>query len=122
MKIKINYHGRYGDWGYYPNRMFAVTIPYFLFNLLDLIITKIALATVDKLHELNPFYHHPYFPTVKIFVPVLLLALYLSLYYLNKSEFGRQVVGKMGLYCLIALTLLSMIICINNVCQLAMAV
>jgi|LGVD01.1.fsa_nt_gb hypothetical protein len=119
MDTKIGCYGWDRDWGYYPNRMLVVTIPYFLLNLLDLFITRIALATSETLYELNPFYYYPYFPPVKIFVPILLLVLYLSLYYLNKSQYGRKAIGQMGLGCIIALTVLSMIVCINNVFQLA---
>jgi hypothetical protein len=122
MDIKIGCYGWDRDLDYYPNRMFIFTIPYFLLNLLDLLITRIALATSENLYELNPFYYHLYFQPVKIFVPILLLALYLSLYCLNKTEYGRKAVGDAGLYCIITLTVLSMIVCINNVFQLAFVV
>ena len=118
MDTKIGCYGWDRDWGYYPNRMLIFTIPYFLLNLLDLFITRIALATSENLYELNPFYYHPYFQPVKTFVPILLLVLYLSLYYLNKSRYGRKAIGQTGLGCIIALTVLSLIICVNNVCQL----
>lgn len=104
-------------WGYYPSRMFVFFIPYFILNLLDLITTKIALATNANLYELNPFYYHPYSVPLKIFAPTLLLVFYLSLYYSNKSEQGRRTIGKSGLSCVIALIILYAIICINNVCQ-----
>ena len=120
MSIKIGCCGLSRDCGYYPNRMFAFTIPYFILNLFDLIITRIALATSDNLYELNPLFYHSYFQPVKIFVPILLLALYLSLYCLNNTKYGRKAVGEAGLYCIITLMILSWVICINNVCQWAL--
>ena len=122
MDTKIGCYGWNKDWDHYPNRMFVVTIPYFLLNLLDLSITRIALATSETLYELNPFYYYPYFQPVKIFVPILLLVLYLSLYYLNKSQYGRKAIGQTGLGCIMALTVLSLFMCVNNVCQLASVV
>ena len=102
---------------YYPGKMVALSIPYFLLNLLDLITTRIALATRENLYELNPFYYHPVSGSLKIFAPLLLLAFYLGLYYFNKSEQGKKTIGKTGLCCVTALTVLYSIICINNVCQ-----
>ena len=121
MSIKIGCCAWDRDRGYYPNRMFMFTIPYFIFNLFDLIITRIALASSKNLYELNPFYYHPYFASVKIFVPILLFTFYLLLYSLNKSERRKEAVGKTSLYCIIALTVLSVIICVNNLCQLLFA-
>lgn len=108
--------------GYYPSRMFVFSIPYFILNLLDLITTRIALASSENLYELNPFYHHPYSVPLKISVPILLLLFYLTLYYTNKSERGKRTIGKYGLGCVIGLTILYSIICINNVCQWVFAV
>ncbi len=102
---------------YYPNKMFFFTIPYFVLNLLDFITTRIALTASENLYELNPFYYHPLLASLKLFAPLLLLALYLDLYYFNKSAQGKRIIGKCGLYCVVALTGLYSIICINNVCQ-----
>jgi len=101
----------------YPNKMFIFFIPYFVLNLLDLISTRIALAASESLYELNPFYYLPYSVPLKIFAPILLLVFYLTLYYFNKSEQGKRTIGGYGLSCVIALTILYSIICINNVCQ-----
>ena len=110
------------SWGYYPNKMFVFAIPYFLLNLLDLITTRIALAASENLYELNSFYHHPYSMPLKIFAPLLLLVFYLALYHFNKSEQGKGIIGKYGVSCMIGLTILYSIICINNVCQWAFVV
>lgn len=105
------------SWGYYPNRLLVFTIPYFILNLLDLIITRIALATTENLRELNPLYYHPYSLPLKISAPILLLLFYLSLYYFNKSDQGRRIVGKYGLRCVIGLTIFYSFVCINNLYQ-----
>lgn len=105
------------SWGYYPNRIFIFSIPYFILNLLDLIITRTALATTENLYELNPFYYHPYSAPLKISAPILLLAFYLSLYYFNKSEQRKRMIGKYGLRCVIGLTIFYSFICINNLYQ-----
>lgn len=104
-------------WSCYISRMFVFAIPYFILNLLDLIITRMALATYENLYELNPFYYHPYSAPLKIFAPVILLAIYLILCYSNKSEQGKMMIGKSGYYCVISLTVMYAIICVNNVCQ-----
>ena len=122
MYNKIGSCDRSWGWGYYPNRMFVFSIPYFVLNLLDLITTRVALAASGSLYELNPFYHHPCSVPLKIFAPILLLVFYLTLYYFNKSEQGKRTIGKYGLSCVIALTILYSIICINNVCQWAFVV
>lgn len=107
---------------YYQHRMFVFSIPYFLLNLLDLITTRIALASSATLYELNPLYYKPYLVPLKIFVPVLLLIFCLTLYQWDRSERGRNVIGKSGCYCIVGMTVLYAIICVNNVCQCVFAV
>ena len=113
MKNKVN------DWsgGYYQHKMFIFSIPYFILNLLDLITTRIALATSADLYELNPLYYNPYFASLKIFAPVILIVFYLTLYHFNNSERGKRIIGITGYYCIIAMTVLYAIICANNFCQ-----
>ena len=119
MNLKLCCFGQSRKCCHYPNKMFAFTIPYFILNFLDLIITRIALATSDNLYELNPLYYYPYFPHVKILVPILLFALYVFLYCSNETKYGRKAVGKAGLYSIITLMVLSWIVCVNNVYQWA---
>lgn len=115
----MSYKPDSSEWSgsYYPNRMFVFTIPYFILNLLDLLITRIALATTENLYELNPLYYHPYSLPLKIFAPIFLLLFYLSLYYFNKSEYSKRLIGKYELRCVIGLTTFYTFICINNLYQ-----
>jgi hypothetical protein len=105
------------DWGYYPSRIFMFSISYYVLNLLDLVITKVALATTEHVYELNPLFHHPLSLPLKLFAPVYLLSLYLFLYFINKSERDRRIIGKWGLSCVITLTIVYEFICINNLWQ-----
>jgi hypothetical protein len=102
------------DFGYYPSRIFVFTTLYFNLNMLDLIITKIALENCDYVYELNPLYYHPLFVVFKIFAPVLLLSLYFFLYFVTKFERDRRIMGKWGLGCVMALIILCVFVCINN--------
>ncbi len=97
--------------------MFAFSILYFILNLLDLITTKIVLATSENLYELNLFYYHPYSMPLKIFAPIFLLAFYLALYHSNKSERGKRIIGISGLSSVITLMMLYAVIYANKVCQ-----
>ena len=105
------------DWGYYPSRIFMFSISYYVLNLLDLVITKVALATTEHIYELNPLFHHPLSLPLKLFAPVYLLSLYLFLYFFNKSERDRRIIGKWGLGCVITLTIVYEFIFINNLWQ-----
>ena len=104
-------------WGYYPSRIFMFGIPYYVLNLLDLVITKVALATTEHVYELNPLFQHPFSIPLKLFAPVYLLSLYLFLYFINKSERDRIIIGRCGLCCVITLTIVYELICINNLWQ-----
>ena len=103
------------DWGYYPSMIFVYSILYFSLNMLDLITTKIALETCDHVYELNPLYYHPFFALLKPYAPVCLLTLYLSLYFIKKSEPDRRIIGKCGLGCVMLLVFLYELICLNNI-------
>ncbi|PXF52328.1 MAG: hypothetical protein C4B56_06335 [Candidatus Methanophagaceae archaeon] len=101
----------------YANRMIIYSIPYFILNLTDMLTTRFALATSSNLRELNPFYYHSFLPHIKIFVPIILLSFYLALYYLSRTEYTRRAVGKTASYSIIALSVWSAIVSVNNVCQ-----
>ncbi|MBN1761969.1 MAG: hypothetical protein JW878_02655 [Methanomicrobia archaeon] len=103
--------------GEYQHKMFVFSIPYFILNLLDLITTRIALATSANLRELNPLYYNPYLVPLKIFAPIILIVFYLTLYHFNRSERGRRTVEKSACYCIMAMTVLYAIICTNNLCH-----
>jgi len=106
-----------GEEDYYISRMLLFFIPYFVFNMLDFVTTKVALATTS-VRELNPFYHlFPFAEHFKIFAPVILFSLYTFLYIFSRTEEEKKTVGKNSLRCLMALTILYFIICINNLCQ-----
>ncbi len=106
-----------GEGDYYISRMLLFFIPYFVFNMLDLVTTKIALATAG-VRELNPFYHlFPFAEHFKIFAPLILFSLYVLLYIFSRTEEGKKAIGESSLRCLMALSFLYFIICINNLCQ-----
>jgi len=107
---------------YYISRMLLFFIPYFVFNMLDFVTTKVALATTS-VRELNPFYHlFPFAEHFKIFAPLILFSLYVLLYIFSRTEEGKKAIGESSLRCLMALSFLYFIICINNLCQWWLAV
>ena len=111
-----------GEGDDYISRMFLFFIPYFVFNILDLVTTKIALATAG-VRELNPFYHlFPFAEHFKIFAPLILFSLYILLYIFSRTEEGKKAIRESSLRCLMALSFLYFIICINNLCQWWLAV
>ena len=58
--------------------------------MLDLVTTKIALATAG-VRELNPFYHlFPFAEHFKIFAPLILFSLYVLLYIFSGTEEGKK--------------------------------
>ena len=103
------------EWGYYPSSIFVYTVLYYSLNMLDLIITIIALDTCENVYELNPLFFHPFFALLKAFVPVYLLSLYFSLYFVNKSEQDRGIIGRYGLGCMMLLVFVYEFICLNNI-------
>ena len=106
-----------GEGDDYISRMLLFFIPYFVFNMLDLVTTKIALATAG-VRELNPFYHlFPFAEHFKIFAPLILFSLYVLLYIFSRTEEGKKAIGESSLRCLMALSFLYFFICINNLCQ-----
>ncbi|RZN40523.1 MAG: hypothetical protein EFT35_02835 [Methanophagales archaeon ANME-1-THS] len=102
------------EWGYYPSSIFGYTILFYSLNMLDFIITRLALEHCESVVELNPLYHHPFFALLKTFVPVYLLALYFSLYFVSRSEEERGVIGRYGLGAIMMVVFLYEFICLNN--------
>jgi len=113
----MNSEERRYEYRNYANRMIIYSIPYFFFNLTDMLTTRFTLAAASNLYELNPFYYHSFLLHIKIFVPAILLSFYLALYYLSRTEYTRRAVGKTASYSIIALSVWSAIISVNNVCQ-----
>jgi len=103
------------DWGYYPSSILVYTLLFYSLNMLDFVIARLALEHCDHIWELNPLYHHPFFALLKTFVPVYLLALYFSLYFVSRSEGERGILGRYGLGCIMMLVFLYEFICLNNI-------
>lgn len=97
-------------------------IPYFVFNMFDLITTKIALSSGAALCELNPFYRMlPFNEILKIVSPFFLLALCVFLYRLSRTEESRRKIGVSSARCMLAISILFAAVTANNVCWLILS-
>ncbi|MCW3135657.1 MAG: DUF5658 family protein [Canidatus Methanoxibalbensis ujae] len=97
-------------------------IPYFVFNMFDLITTKIALSSGAALCELNPFYRMlPFNEILKIISPFFLLALCVFLYRLSRTEESRRKIGVSSARCMLAISILFAAVTANNVCWLILS-
>ncbi len=97
-------------------------IPYFVFNMFDLITTKIALSSGAALCELNPFYRMlPFNEILKIVSPFFLLALCVFLYRLSRTEESRRKIGVSSARCMLAISILFAVVTANNVCWLILS-
>jgi hypothetical protein len=103
------------EWGYYPSNLVVYTLLYYTLNMLDFIITTVAVGNCDGVYELNPFYYHPYFALWKPLIPFFVLLLYFALYFVTKSERDRVALGRYGLGCIMMLVFVYEFICLNNI-------
>ena len=103
------------DWGYYLTNIFVYGILYYILNMLDFVITTIALEQYDHIRLLNPLYYYAFFALLKPFIPIFVISFYFTLYFINKSERDRAMVGKYVMGCLMALVFLYELICLNNI-------
>lgn len=103
------------EWGYYPSSIFVYTILYYSLNMLDFIITTLALNHHGPVSEVNPLFYHPFFAVLKPFIPVLVCLLYFNLYFIANSERDREMIGKYGVGCIMILVFVYELICLNNI-------
>ena len=110
----------YDDLG--QHKMFLFSVPYFIIALLDLVTIQMALGSRVDLYGLYTLYYNPYFISLRLFAPVILIISYISLSQFTASERSMRPLGRSGCVSLIAMSAVYAIMCTSNLYHCVIAV